>query len=98
MMLKLSQIVHRQKASNVIGCPKCSAVIHGRNQSRMANPRRDTKTLFPLHPLKSVLVSRPLAGLFSILRARALFASALRSELQTDRHWKRRRIRATQFL
>jgi hypothetical protein len=37
------------------------------------SPRRDTKTLFPLHPLKSVLVSRPLAGLFSILHARALF-------------------------
>ena len=36
-------------------------------------PRRDTKMLFPLHPLKSVLVSRPLAGLFSILHARALF-------------------------
>jgi hypothetical protein len=35
-------------------------------------PRRDTKTLFPLHPLKSILVSRPLAGLFSILHARAL--------------------------
>ena len=38
----------------------------------MLAPRRDTKTLFPLHPLKSVLVSRPLAGLFSILHARAL--------------------------
>jgi len=36
------------------------------------HPRRDTKTLFSLHPLKSVLVSRPLAGLFSILHARAL--------------------------
>jgi hypothetical protein len=36
-------------------------------------PRRDTKTLFPLPPLKSVFVSRPLAGLFSILHARALF-------------------------
>jgi len=35
-------------------------------------PRRDTKTLFALQPLKSVLVSRPLAGLFSILHARAL--------------------------
>src|SRR5208282_2980938 len=36
------------------------------------SPRRDTITLFPLHPPKSVLVSRPLAGLFSILHARAL--------------------------
>ncbi len=36
-------------------------------------PSRDTKTLFPLDPLKSALVSRPLAGLFSILHARALF-------------------------
>ena len=43
-------------------------------ESRTAwHPRRDTKTLFPIHPLKSVLVSRPLAGLFSILHARALF-------------------------
>ena len=39
----------------------------------MGFPRRDTKTLFPLHPLKIVLVSRPLAGLFSILHALALF-------------------------
>jgi hypothetical protein len=37
------------------------------------HPCRDTKTLFSLHPLKSVLVSRPQAGLFSILHARALF-------------------------
>ena len=35
-------------------------------------PRRDTKTLLSLSPSKSVLVSRPLAGLFSILHARAL--------------------------
>ncbi len=39
-------------------------------------PHRDTKTLFPLHPLKSVLVARPLAGLFSILHARALLPRA----------------------
>jgi hypothetical protein len=37
-------------------------------------PHRDTKTLFALYPLKSVLVRGPLAGLFSILHARALFA------------------------
>ncbi len=40
------------------------------------HPRRDTKTLFPIHPLKSVLVSRPLARLFSILHARASFPRA----------------------
>ena len=39
-------------------------------------PRRDTKTLFSLHPLKSVLVSRPLAGLFSILHPRTLLPRA----------------------
>jgi len=47
----------------------------GRNQTAW-HPRRDTKTLFALHPLKSVLVSRPLAGLFSILHARALLPPA----------------------
>ena len=44
---------------------------HGRNQSRMASPPRH-QNAFPLHPLKSVFVSRPQAGLFSILHARAL--------------------------
>ena len=38
----------------------------------MASPPRH-QNAFPLHPLKSVLVSRPQAGLFSILHARALF-------------------------
>jgi hypothetical protein len=39
-------------------------------------PRRDAKTFFSLHPLKSVLVSRPLAGLFSILHPRTLLPRA----------------------
>ncbi len=43
----------------------------GSNPNRMASPPRH-QNAFPLHPLKSVLVSRPLAGLFSILHARAL--------------------------
>jgi hypothetical protein len=63
----------------------------------MASPPRH-QNAFALHPPKSVLVSRPLAGLFSILHARAIFPPALRSELQTDRHRIWRRIRATQFL
>jgi hypothetical protein len=37
------------------------------------HPQPRHQNAFPLHPLKSVLVSRPLAGLFSILHARALF-------------------------
>jgi len=75
-----------------------SGIRHMGGTSAARHPRRDTKTLFPLHPLKSVLVSRPLAGLFSILHARAIFSPALRSELQTDRPSIRRRIRAAKFL
>jgi hypothetical protein len=38
-----------------------------------SHPAATPKRFFPLPPLKSVLVPRPLAGLFSILHARALF-------------------------
>jgi hypothetical protein len=51
--------------------------------SVMGFPRRDTKTLFPLHPLKSVLVSQPLAGLFSILHARPFSPRSVPNRKQT---------------
>jgi hypothetical protein len=68
----------------------------GATQTAFA-PHRDTKTLFALSPSKKrSRVAAPRRTIFNSPRAPPLTPS-LRSELQTDRHWKRRRIRAAQF-
>src|SRR5581483_9234886 len=47
----------------------------------------------PAAPQRRSRVADPQAGLLPILHARAHLPPALRSELETDRHWRRRRRR-----
>jgi hypothetical protein len=69
----------------------------GRNQSRIFSPPRHQNAFSPSPSKKRSRVAAPGRTVFNSPRARPL-SPALRSELQTDRHWKRRRSRATQFL
>ncbi len=63
---------------------------HGRNQNRIVSPPRH-QNAFPLHPPKKrSRVAAPGRTVFNSPRARPL-SPALRSELQTDRHWKMQR-------
>jgi hypothetical protein len=59
--------------------PAAAAALH---------PAATPKRFLPLHPLKSVLVSRPPSRTVCNCPHAHPITPALRSELQTDRHWK----------